>query len=38
MGTQEMRLSMCCIERIFFAIVRPVKHWTDSDSHRNEEK
>jgi hypothetical protein len=30
MGAQQMRLSMFFIERIFFAIVGPVKHWTDN--------
>ena len=28
MGAQEMRLSMCFIGHIFFAIVGPVKCWT----------
>jgi hypothetical protein len=30
MGAQQMRLSMFFIERIFFAIVGAVKHWTDN--------
>jgi hypothetical protein len=32
MGAQLMRLSICFIERIFFLIVDPVKHWTHHQS------
>ena len=40
MGATVMRRSICFIGRIFFAIVGPVKHWTDNaprptKSHRD---
>ena len=31
-GAVQMRLSMCFILRIFFAIVGPVKYWSDADA------
>jgi hypothetical protein len=36
MGAQLMRLSIFFIQRIFFAIVGPVKYWTDQ--HRNDRR